>query len=185
MFGGREREHFDIQRPDGKVPPSSARRRPASQPRTRGSSPFVCVSAERCCGAACGLGESAQVCREPGSRVPKTPPGVDAGKRPEVAWELRLPRRGVRPGSRPPTPPGSGLRHSPMSPSSSSSSSSSMFSRTFLVIICMSPRGRCSAALGCSRLRSARAASSAQPSRHCPGCATPALCLGRRCSACD
>lgn len=127
----------------------------------------------------------AQVCREPGSRVPKTPPGVDAGKRPKVAWELRLPRRGVRPGSRPHLPPGSRLQHSPMSPSSSSSSSSSMFSRTFLVIICMSPGGRRSAALGSARLRSARAASSAQPSRHCPGCATPALCLGRRCSACD
>lgn len=42
----------------------------------------------------------AQVCREPGSRVPQTPPGADAGKRPEVAWEPWLPRRGVGPGSR-------------------------------------------------------------------------------------
>nr|BAC29875.1 unnamed protein product [Mus musculus] len=60
-----------------------------------------------------------------------------------------------------------------MSPSSSSSSSSSMFSRTFLVIICMSPGDRHSAALGSARLRSARAASSALPSRHCPAALRP------------
>lgn len=48
-----------------------------------------------------------------------------------------------------------------------------MFSRTFLVIICMSPRDRRSAALGSARFRSARAASSAQPSRHCPAALRP------------
>lgn len=112
----------------------------------------------------------AQVCREPGSRAPKTRPGTDAGKRPKVAPEPRLPRRGVHHGSSPPRPR---LRYSPMSPSSSSSSSSSMFSKTFLVIICMSPRDRRSAALGSARLRSARAASSAQPSRHCPAALRP------------
>lgn len=121
----------------------------------------------------------------PGAGAPKTLPGADAGKRPEVAWEVRLPRRGVRPGSPLPWPR---FRHSPMSPSSSSSSSSSMFSRTFLVIICMSPGDRHSAALGSARLRSAplgsgrklRSALSALPR-----CAPPALCFSRRCSACD
>lgn len=100
------------------------------------------------------------MCREPGRRDPETPPRSGHRKSPEVASEPRLPSRGVRPGS-----PRPGPGHSPMSPSSSSSSSSSMFSRTFLVIICMSPPDRRSALLGSARLRSARAASSAQPSR--------------------
>lgn len=99
-----------------------------------------------------------QVCRGPGSRDPATPSGADAEKATELLW---LPRSGVRPGS-----PRPGPGHSPMSPSSSSSSSSSMFNRTFLLIICMSPQYRHSAPLGDARLHSARAASSAQPSRH-------------------
>lgn len=43
-------------RPGGNRPPSSARRRPASLPRARRSSPFVFVSAGQC-GAAGGTGE--------------------------------------------------------------------------------------------------------------------------------
>lgn len=109
-------------------------------------------------GAACGLrgtGSGVSWTREQGPRNT-----VRRGRRKttELLW---LPRSGVRPGS-----PRPGPGHLPMSPSSSSSSSSSMFSRTFLLIIFMSPQYRRSAPLGAARLHSARAASSAQPSRH-------------------
>lgn len=107
----------------------------------------------------------AQACRERGSRGPQNT--ARSGHRKKTRSCLGASASAQRRPPRSPSPRPR-LRHSPMSPSSSSSSSSSMFSRTFLVIICMSPRDRRSAALGSTRLRSARAASSAQPSRHCP-----------------
>lgn len=107
----------------------------------------------------------AQVCREPGS--------TRSGRRKKTRSCSGASASAQRRPPRIPPQPRPGLRHSPMSPSSSSSSSSSMFSRTFLVIICMSPRDRRSAALGSARLRSARAASSAQPSRHWPAALRP------------
>lgn len=108
----------------------------------------------------------------PGAGSPKHRPERTQEKDPKLLGSpgfrpLRIPHHSTQPR------PGPRLRHSPMSPSSSSSSSSSMFSRTFLVIICMSPRDRRSAALGSARLRSARAASSAQPSRLCPAALRP------------
>lgn len=150
-------------RPGGNGPPSSAPR--------PGLQPFcLCL-----CGAGAGL-RAGQACgaarslRETRSGVswtrqqgpPKHHPERTLEKNPKLLLSHGFCAETSAPNPHPARPR---PRHSPMSPSSSSSSCSSMFSRTFLVIICMSPQDRRSAPLGSTRLRSVAAASSAQPSR--------------------